>query len=47
MTNFGNVNEQQIDQMRKNVIKSLKDVGFCVAIETNTNIVHFLDISFI
>ena len=32
---LGNVNGQQIYQMHKNIIKSLKDVGFGVNIKTN------------
>ena len=29
------VNGQQIDQIGKNILKSLRDVGFCACIETN------------
>ena len=41
-----NVNGQKIDQMRKNIIKIFKDIGFAIDIETNLKIVDFLDITF-
>ena len=39
-----NINGQQIDCTRKNVIKVFKDVGFGTDIETNLKVVDFLDI---
>ena len=30
-----NVNDQQIDRMRKKIIKTFKDVGFAIDVETN------------
>ena len=41
-----NVNGQQIDRTRKNIIKIFKDVGFNIVIETNSKKVDFLDITF-
>ena len=41
-----NVNGQQIDRMRKNIIKIFKDIGFTIEVETNLKIVVFLDITF-
>ena len=41
-----NVNGQQIDRMRKNIIKTFKDIGFAIDVETNLKIVDFLDITF-
>ena len=41
-----NVNGQQIDHIRKNIIKIFKDVGFSIDIETNSKLVEFLDITF-
>ena len=41
-----NVNGQQIDQTRKNIIKIFKDFGFGIDIETNSKVVDFLDITF-
>ena len=41
-----NVNGQQIDRTRKNLIKIFKDVGFSIDIETNSKVVDFLDITF-
>ena len=41
-----NVNGQQIDRTRKNLIKIFKDVGFSTDIETNSKVVDFLDITF-
>ena len=41
-----NVNGQQIDRTRKNIIKIFKDVGFNIDIETNSKKVDFLDITF-
>ena len=36
-----NVNGQQIDRMRKNIIKIFKDIGFAIDVETNLEIVDF------
>ena len=36
-----NVNGQQIDRMRKNVIKTFKGIGFAINVETNVKIVDF------
>ena len=41
-----NVNGQQIDHTRKNIIRIFKDIGFDIDIETNSKEVHFLDITF-
>ena len=41
-----NVNEQQIDRTRKNIIKIFKDVGFSIDIENNSKVVDLLDITF-
>ena len=41
-----NVNGHQIDWMRKSIIKTLKDIGFAIDVETNLKIVDFLDITF-
>ena len=41
-----NVNGQQIDHVRENVIQLFKDIGFLIDIETNLKIVNFLDITF-
>ena len=41
-----NVNGQQIDRTRKNLIKIFKDVGFSIDIETNSKVIDFLDITF-
>ena len=41
-----NVNGQQIDWMRKNIIKTFKDIGFAIDVETNLKIVDFLDTTF-
>ena len=41
-----NVNGQQIDRTRKNIIKIFKDVGFSIDIETSSKVVDFLDIIF-
>ena len=41
-----NVSGQQIDRMRKNIIKTFKNVFFAIDIETNLKIVDFLDITF-
>ena len=43
---LGNVNGQQIDLTRKNIIKIFKDVGFGIDIETNSKVVDFFDITF-
>ena len=41
-----NVNGQQIDRTRKNIIKIFKGVGINIEIETNSKVVDFLDITF-
>ena len=41
-----NVNGQQIDCTRKNIIKIFKHVGFSIDIETNSKVVDFLDITY-
>ena len=41
-----NVNGQQIQRTRKNIIKIFTDVGFGIDIETNSKVVDFLDITF-
>ena len=41
-----NVNGQQIDLVRKNVVQFFKDIGFFIRIETNLKIGNFLDITF-
>ena len=41
-----NVNGQQIDRMRKNIIKIFKDIGSAIDVEINLKIVDFLDITF-
>ena len=41
-----NVNGQQIDRTRKNIIKIFKDVGFNIDIETNSKMFDVLDITF-
>ena len=40
------INGQQIDQLRKKLIKIFKEIGFKVDIKTNLEIVDFLDITF-
>ena len=40
------INDQQIDQLRKKIIKIFKEIGFKIDIETNFKIVNFLDITF-
>ena len=40
-----NVNGQQIDRIRKNIIKIFKDIGFAIDVETNLKIVDLLDIT--
>ena len=39
------ISGQQIDQLRKKVIKIFKKIGFKIDIETNLKIVDFLDIT--
>ena len=39
-------NCQQIDQLRKKIIKIFKETGFKIDIETNLEIVNFLDMTF-
>ena len=41
-----NVNGQQIDWMRKNIIKTFKDIAFAIDVETNLKILDFLDTTF-
>ena len=41
---LGNANGQQIDRMRKSIIKTFKDIGFIIDLETNIKIGDFLDI---
>ena len=41
-----NVNRQNMDRIRKNVIKIFKEVGFKIEIRTNLKIVNFLDVTF-
>ena len=41
-----NVNGQQIDRSRKNIIKIFKDVRFSIDIETDSKVVDFLDVTF-
>ena len=41
-----NVNRQNVDRIRKNVVKILKEVGFKIEIRTNLKIVDFLDVTF-
>ena len=41
-----NVNGQQIDRMRKSIIRIFKDIGFAIDIETNLKTVDFLGITF-
>ena len=41
-----NVNRQNMDRIRKNVIKIFKEVGFKIEIRTNLKIVDFLDVAF-
>ena len=41
-----NVNSQQIDRMRRNIVKMFKDTGFAIDVETNPKIVGFSDITF-
>ena len=43
---FRNVNREQIDRMRKNIIKTFKDIAFAIDVETNLKIVGFLDTTF-
>ena len=40
-----NLNGQQTDKVRKNIIGVFKDIGFSLEIETNLKEVDFLDIS--
>ena len=41
-----NVKRQNMDRIRKNVMKMLKEVGFKIEIRTNLKIVDFLDVTF-
>ena len=40
------INGQQIDQLRKKIIKIFKKIGFKIGIETNLKIVNFFDLTF-
>ena len=40
------INGQQINQLRKKIIKIFKKIGFKIDIETNLKIVKFLDMTF-
>ena len=40
------INGQQIDQLRKKIIKIFKETGFKTDVETNLKIVNFLDMTF-
>ena len=40
------INGQQIDQLRKKIIKIFKEIGFQIDTEINLKIVDFLDITF-
>ena len=41
-----NANGQQIDRTRKSIIQISKNVGFSLGVETNSEVVDFLDITF-
>ena len=41
------INGQQIDQLRKKVIKIFKEIGFKLTLKKNFKIVNFLDMTFI
>ena len=41
-----NKNDQQIDQLRKRIIKMFKDIGFMTGIDTNLKIVDFFSLRF-
>ena len=41
-----NVNRQNMDQIKKNVIKIFKKVGFKIEIRTHLKIVNFFDVTF-
>ena len=40
-----NLNGQETDKVRKNIIRVFKDIGFSLVIETNLKEVDFLDVS--
>ena len=40
------INDQQIDQLRKKIMKIFKKIDFKIDIETNLKIVNFLDLTF-
>ena len=40
-----NLNGQETDKVRKNIIRVFKDIGFSLEIETNLKEVDFLDVS--
>ena len=42
---FKNTKGRQVDQIKKKVIKIVKDVGFNIEIKTNLKIVDFLDVT--
>ena len=41
-----NVNRQNMDRIRKNVMKTFKEIGFKIEIRTNLKIVNFLNVTF-
>ena len=41
-----NVNGQKMNRVRKNVIKTFKEIGFKIEIQTHLKIVYFLDVTF-
>ena len=44
---LGNLNGQETDKVRKNIIRVFEDIGFSLEIETNLKEVDFSDISLI
>ena len=40
-----NLNEQETDKVRKNIIRVFKNIGFSLEIETNLKEIDFLDVS--
>ena len=40
------INGQQIDQLHKKIIKTFKEIGFKIDIETNLKIADLLDVTF-
>ena len=43
---LGNANGQQIDRMRKSIIKTFKDIASAIDVETNLKFVNFLGTTF-